>query len=84
MGLGWVVFSIKKWLELTQVFRPLFYFYFLHELSKAQPKKESLSYTGPTSKVRSKSLVRVYKVFGKLFMAKHAKASHISKQRMFE
>ena len=47
MGLGWEVFSKKKWLELIEVFRPLFYFYFLYtSYQKPSPKGKPKLY-GP-------------------------------------
>ena len=80
MGLGWVVFSIKKWLELIQVFRPLFYFYFLYtSCQKPSPKGKPKLY-GPHKQgevqVLSKGLQRIWKaIHGKACQGKpHIKA----------
>ena len=80
MGLGWVVFSIKKWLELTQVFRPLFYFYFLYtSCQKPSPKGKPKLY-GPHKQgevqVLSKGLQSIWiAIHGKACQGKlHIKA----------
>ena len=84
MGLG-CFFNKEMAITYTSVPTSFFFFFFLNffqtQVVKSPAQNESPSYTGPISKVRSNSLVRVYKVFDQLFMARHAKASSISKQR---